>query len=95
MNEFNCAIQKHQTSRGYDLTGVVWAEDAAVGSYRLFVRKEGPNGRSSMVQEGLFSLTRDERRLLGTISLNMVAGDQIQASLAIIADDHEVCTAEL
>jgi hypothetical protein len=95
MNEFNCAIQKHPTSRGYDLTGVVWSDTAGAGSYRLFVKKEGPNGRSSMVQEGLFSLVSDEKRLLSTISLNAAKGDHIIASLVIMSDDHEVCTAEL
>ncbi|MEJ2019869.1 MAG: curli-like amyloid fiber formation chaperone CsgH [Maritimibacter sp.] len=95
MNEFNCAIQKLKTSRGYDLTGVVWAEASAAGSYRLFVKKVGPSGRSSTAQEGLFSLTSDERRLLGTVSLNAEEGDRIIASLVIMANGQEVCTADL
>lgn len=95
MYEFKCEIKKQKTARGFDLTGVVWSATAGAGSYRLFVRKEGPNGRSSMVQEGLFSVVSEERRLLGTVSMNAAQGDQIKATLVVSSGDQDVCIVEL
>lgn len=95
MNDFKCSIQKKKTALGYDLTGVVWSESPGTGTYRLFVRKEGPNGRSSMVQEGLFSVDPNEHRMLGTVSMNVANGDQVNATLVISSEDEDICVFEL
>jgi hypothetical protein len=95
MNNMGCKIDKLVTTHGYDLRGIVWSATGGSGSYRLFVKKEGPNGRSSTMQEGLFALDGSEEKLLGTISMNSIGGDTITATLVITSDRGDICTAEL
>lgn len=94
MDDIKCAIEKTPTATGFDLRSVVWSDSGGSGSYRLHVSKEGASGRSSTVQEGVFSLTQGERLLLSTVSINAGPGDNVNASLVVSTDNHEVCVAE-
>lgn len=94
MADIKCKIEKREIESGFELTGIVWSEGSASGSYSLFVRKEGPSGRSMVSQQGLFAIKANESRVVGTVFVNKSKGDSHHASLSITAGEKEVCSAE-
>jgi hypothetical protein len=96
MTAIHCTIEKLKTARGYDFKGVVWSDDTDSGSFRLLVRREGPNGRSTTMQEGLFAVDIGERQTLGTVSVNAGMGDAINVTLTVSSGgDSQMCMIEL
>ena len=95
MAEINCKIERRALDSGLELSGVVWSDTKAAGKYSLFVRKEGSSGRSSVTQQGLFSVRPEEPSVLGTVMLNAVRGDTYRAELTITTEDNQTCTARI
>lgn len=67
-----CEIRVHEQSAGVTLEGVVHANAAVTGSYRLEVSKTGGGGSSDISQSGEFSAGPGELGSLGTV---MLGGD--------------------
>lgn len=94
MSDIKCRIQKEVTGGVVEFSGVVWSQTKESGSYRLFVKKEGLSGRSSMVQQGVFALNPNEKKVTGRVVMNLNRGDQIDAQLTITSGGKEVCAVE-
>jgi hypothetical protein len=72
-----CEIQVEEHGRSVALAGVVFAEAAIEGSYRLRVSKSGGGGSSDIDQSGDFSAAPGEPSTLGTVTLGGDGGSYV------------------
>ena len=92
-----CEIRTVPSAAGVEMTGVVWSDNKATGSFDFVVNKEGPNGSSHVVQRGLFTAEAHQPEIVGTISVNTGCGDRYLARLKITGADgsEAICSATL
>lgn len=64
-----CEIRTSTKNGALVLRGVVHAEEAVAGTYRLIVTGEGGGGRANVAQGGGFVAGRGETAQLGTVML--------------------------
>lgn len=85
----HCEIVTNTESRNLQLRGVVWSGNHAAGSYRFIVTKQGSSGTSNIAQSGLFDVGPQERRVVGMVVVNALAGDRYQARLSVQSNGNE------
>ena len=92
-----CQIFSRPSDVGVEMTGVVWSENKATGSFDFIVNKEGPGGSSHVVQRGLFAVEPQQPEIVGTIGVNTSSGDRYIARLTITGVDgsETICSAIL
>lgn len=86
----HCEIRGRVESGLLNLQGIVLADDAFTGSYSFNLIKRGSSGNSSTAQRGTFTLSPNEEKLVGMISVNVSEGNTYHAQLQIVADDSDV-----
>lgn len=80
-----CEIRAHSTDGRTSLEGVVQADKAVSGSYRLRVKSSGTSGSSNIDQGGDFTAGPGNPATLGTVMLDTL-GARFDASLTITVD---------
>lgn len=92
-----CEIRTQPSDVGVEMTGVVWSDNKATGSFDFIVNKEGPGGSSHVVQRGLFAVEPHQPEIVGTIRVNTSSGDRYLARLTITGADgsETICSAIL
>ena len=86
---FMCEIRSNHADGQLQLEGVVRAMTPFTGSYSFTVTKQGRSGSSSIAQRGLFTVRAQEERVVGTIVVNQMNGDNFLARLQIMSGDNE------
>jgi len=86
----HCEIRGHVEFGLLNLQGVVWADDALIGSYSFDLVKRGSFGNSSTSQRGVFSLDPNQEKVVGSITVNVPAGHTYHAQLQVLAGDTDV-----
>ncbi|WP_156477435.1 curli-like amyloid fiber formation chaperone CsgH [Falsihalocynthiibacter arcticus] len=87
--KLHCEITTKTVSQNLQLRGVVWSGDKAAGSYSFVVTKQGVSGRSNIAQSGLFDVAPDERKIVGMVIVNALAGDRYLARLSVRSGGNE------
>jgi len=96
MSDIQCEIRSRPFAAGMEVSGFVWSDHNAVGSYSFIVNKEGSSGSSHVVQRGLLSLEANHPQIVGTISVNTRSGDKYLARLTVTAEGNDyVCSTTL
>ncbi len=83
-----CKIQVEQHGNNVELQGIVFANAAVQGSYKLVVTSSGGGGRSSIDQAGDFQAQADGPTKLGIIQLG--GGGSYRARLKVMWNGDEV-----
>lgn len=87
--KLHCEIVTTTKSQNLQLRGVVWSGDPAAGSYRFVVTKQGSSGTSNVAQSGLFDVGPEERKIVGMVVVNALAGDRYMARLSVQSGGNE------
>ncbi|MFQ6550198.1 curli-like amyloid fiber formation chaperone CsgH [Aestuariibius sp. 2305UL40-4] len=95
MTDIKCEIERKAVRNGIELRGFVWADHQVDASYSLFVIKEGPSGRSSVSQRGLFRVTSGDPTPVGFVALNAGRADRYTAQLIVESGGIEICRSEI
>ena len=95
MTDIKCEIERKTVRNGVELRGFVWADHQVDASYSLFVIKEGPSGRSSVSQRGLFRVTSGDPTPVGFVALNAGRADRYTAQLIVESGGIEICRSEI
>ncbi len=86
----HCEIRGRMESGLLNLQGVVLADDAFTGSYSFNLINRGSSGSSSTAQRGTFTLTPNEEKVVGMITVNVMEGNTYYALLQVMADDSDM-----
>jgi hypothetical protein len=89
----HCEIRGTLESGLLNLRSIVLADSYFTGSYSFNLFKRGSSGNSSTAQRGTFTLSPNEAKLLGMITVNVSEGNTYQAELQVVTDDSDlVCS---
>lgn len=81
-----CSVHGLSQGRSTTFQGQIAGTSALSGTYRLTVIKSGRGGRSRIAQAGTFSLEAGGSVLVGSMTLNLELGSEIDARLDVTAD---------